>query len=185
MNAPEPLATRLQMLPLHLLDPSPTNPRKSFPEASLQELADSIRQAGVISPLLVRPSFASGRYEIVAGERRWRAALIVQVDSVPVIVRELQDHEVVELQCIENLQREDVSPLEEAGGYRLLIQQFGHTAEAIAAKIGKSRSHVFGRLKLMDLCPEVLELLADEQYQEHPLSMRVQHAQRSAPARRT
>lgn len=171
MNAPA-LPPELRLLPTHLLDPSPTNPRKSFPEASLADLASSIRQVGVLSPLLVRPAFISGRFEIVAGERRWRAAAMAEASHVPVIVRELDDATVVKMQCIENLQREDITAREEAAAYRMLVDQYGYTPERIAEDTGKSRSYVFGRLKLTDLCHELLELLAgkDMQDEEHQLS---------------
>ncbi len=163
MITPDRAAPRLQLLQVHLLDPSATNPRKTFTQSSLDDLAASIRQVGVLSPVLVRPSFTSGRFEIVAGERRWRAAQIAALDTVPAIVRDLSDHEVVKLQCIENLQREDVNPHEEAAGYKLLVEHFHYTAEQIAEEIGKSRSYVFGRLKLTELHQDVLDWLASEE----------------------
>lgn len=131
------------------LQPSKTNPRQSFDKTALEELADSIRRHGVLQPILVRP--LNGCYEIVAGERRYRAAKTAGVKELPAVVRALTDLEAVELQVVENLQREDLHPLEEAEGYHLLQKQHGYSADTIAEKVGKSRAYIFGRLKLRKL----------------------------------
>jgi len=141
---------------------SKTNPRKHFDEAALQELAESIGKHGVLQPILVRPNGADGSYELVAGERRWRAAKLAKLERIPATVRELADAEVLEIQVIENLQRADLHPLEEAEGYEALMKcqhADGHayTADEIAAKVGKSRSYVYQRLKLTALTPKARE----------------------------
>lgn len=141
------------------LYPSPTNPRKSFDAETLTEMADSIRRHGVLQPILVRPWPAgypfegpAPRYEIVAGERRYRAANLAGIDRIPATVRNLTDDEVLEIQIIENLQREAVHPMEEAEGYALLMLRGHHSAEELADKIGKSKAYVYARLKLTALC---------------------------------
>lgn len=142
---------------INLVHPSPTNPRKTFDEAKLAELAESIRGTGVLQPILVRPDEHEDgvtRYEIVAGERRWRASRLAGLVEIPAVVREMSDEEVVEAQVIENGQREDVHPLEEADGYRLLIEAHGRSVDDVAAKVGKSRAYVYGRLKLCALGPD-------------------------------
>lgn len=156
--------------PLSAIIPSRTNPRKSFDEAALQDLALSIAATGVHTPVLVRPlpadrleetAHLSPRptYELVAGERRYRASLIAKANSIPAMVRDLTDTQVLEIQLVENLQRQDLTALEEAQGYETLMQHSGLTAEAVAEKIGKSRSYVFGRLKLLDAGQDVREAL--------------------------
>jgi ParB/RepB/Spo0J family partition protein len=135
------------------LVPSPTNPRKDFSGGALGELAESIRTHGILQPLLVRELKGRAGYEIVCGERRWRAAKLAGLTDVPVICRRLTDHQVVEMQVVENLQRADLNAMEEAQGYEVLIQQHGMKPEDLAARIGKSRSHIYCRLKLMNLCP--------------------------------
>ncbi|OLS53322.1 chromosome partitioning protein ParB [Rhodovulum sulfidophilum] len=145
-----------QMIALDLLEPNPDQPRRLFSEEALKELSDSIREKGVIQPLIVRPSKRSeGRYEIVAGERRWRASQLAQKHEVPVIVRELDDTEVLEIAIIENIQRADLNPLEEAMGYRQLMDRFGHTQDKVAEALGKSRSHIANLLRLLQLPDEV------------------------------
>ncbi len=139
------------MLPIAALQPSPTNPRKGFDKARLAELADSIRAKGVLQPILVRP-LGKGM-EIVAGERRWKAAKTAGLAEIPAIVREMADAEVLEVQLVENLQRDDLHPLEEAEGYERLQKQ-GLTVEDLAAKVGKSKAYVYARLKLTMLVPE-------------------------------
>ena len=119
------------------IEPNRAQPRKDFNDEALAELADSIAQHGVLQPLLVRPLLGGG-YQIVAGERRWRAARMAGVSEVPVVIREMSDHEVMELALIENLQREDLTPLEEAQGYQSLIDQYGMTQEEISRTVGKS-----------------------------------------------
>lgn len=132
------------------LRPNPLQPRKDFDADALQALADSIRQKGVIQPLIVRP-VAGGDFEIVAGERRWRAAQMAQQHDVPVVVRDLDDTEVLEIAIIENIQREDLNAIEEALGLRQLMDRFGHTQEKIAEALSKSRSHIANLLRLLVL----------------------------------
>ncbi|HVY43831.1 MAG TPA: ParB/RepB/Spo0J family partition protein [Hyphomicrobiaceae bacterium] len=136
------------------------NPRKDFREDELTELADSIRQKGLVQPILVRPD-GGQMYEIVAGERRWRAAQKAGLHTVPVIVRDLADQEVLELAIIENVQRADLNPIEEAAGYNELIERYGYTQEALAEVIGKSRSHLANTLRLLKL-PEGVRAMVQE-----------------------
>ena len=143
--------------------PSPFNPRQHFDESELAELAQSIREKGLLQPILVRPAEQPGRYEIVAGERRWRAAQMAGVHEVPVIVRELEEREALEVALIENVQRTDLNALEEALGYRRLIDQFGYTQQQLAEIIGKSRSHVANTLRLLNLPDEVQAMIRDGQ----------------------
>lgn len=161
VNAPAPQASGrgLQSVPVEFLRPSPLQPRKIFQEEELEALADSIREKGVLQPLVVRAPGGAPGYEIVAGERRWRAAQLAGVHEVPVLVRELDDREVLELALVENLQREDLDALEEADAYRRLVDEFGHTQEAVAKALGKSRSHVANMMRLLGLPEEVRELL--------------------------
>ncbi len=145
-----------QEIPIELIRRNPDQPRHYFDETELEELADSIRQRGIISPILVRPApGAPGEYQIVAGERRWRAAQRANLHTVPVIVRALDDAEVAEISIIENVQRADLNPLEEALGYKTLIDQFDRTQDAVAKVVGKSRSHVANALRLLAL-PEAV-----------------------------
>jgi ParB family chromosome partitioning protein len=149
-------------VPIEFLQPSPLQPRRRFDEAELEALARSIGDRGVLQPLLVRPSGRGAPgYEIVAGERRWRAAQRAGLHEVPVVVRELSDRETLELALIENLQRTDLSPLDEAHAYRRLTEEFGHTQELLAQAVGKSRSHVANTVRLLTLPAEVHELLDD------------------------
>ncbi|PRY93122.1 ParB family chromosome partitioning protein [Hasllibacter halocynthiae] len=141
--------------------PNPDQPRRRFDEDALEELAASIRSKGVIQPLIVR---AKGEgYEIVAGERRWRAAQRAQVHELPVVVREFDDTEVLEVAIIENVQRADLNPLEEAAGYRALMDRFGHTQEQLAEAMGKSRSHLANLLRLLNLPGPVQHMVRDGQ----------------------
>ncbi|TCP61126.1 chromosome segregation DNA-binding protein [Rhodovulum bhavnagarense] len=150
------------MMALDLLEPNPDQPRRQFSEDALRELSESIRVKGVIQPLIVRPSKTSqGRFEIVAGERRWRAAQMAQQHEVPVLVRSLDDTEVLEIAIIENIQRADLNPVEEAAGYRQLMERFGHTQEKLAEALGKSRSHIANLLRLLQLPDEVLGYLRE------------------------
>lgn len=149
------------MTPIELLRRNPDQPRKTFDEADLGDLEESIRVKGIIQPILVRPApGAPGEYQIVAGERRWRAAQRIGLHHVPVLVRELDDLEVLELAIIENVQRADLNPIEEAGGYKTLMERFGRTQEAVAKVVGKSRSHVANALRLLALPEPVREHLA-------------------------
>ena len=142
------------------IEPNRAQPRKSFDDASLADLAESIAQHGVLQPLLVRPLIGGG-YQIVAGERRWRAARMAGVQEVPAVVRDLSESEVMQLALIENLQREDLNPLEEAGGYQALMEEYGFTQEDVARTVGRSRPAVANALRLLAL-PEDLRALVQE-----------------------
>src|SRR5262249_10121508 len=149
-------------VPIEFLRPNPRNPRRNFPDAELDELAASIRERGIIQPILVRTARGPGEaYEIIAGERRWRAAQRAAVHDVPIILLEVDDREALELAIIENVQRTDLNPLEEASGYQALIDEFQHGSDAIAQIVGKSRSHVANTLRLLKLPDEVKTYLAD------------------------
>lgn len=141
-------------LPLNEIVPNKDQPRKTFDEAALDELADSIRQHGVLQPLLVRP-IATGGYQLVAGERRWRASKKAGLKEVPVVVKELNDTETMEIAIIENLQREDLNPIEEAEGLQALIDKCGFTQEEVAVSVGKSRPAIANSLRLLRLPAEV------------------------------
>ena len=145
-----------QLLPLQKVEPNPLQPRKSFDPDELQALADSIAMHGIIQPLTVR-QLPSGFYQIIAGERRWRAARLAGLDEVPVVVIEADDKKAMELALIENLQRQDLNPLEEALGYQTLMNEYGLTQEEAAGRVGKSRPAVANALRLLGLCPEVQE----------------------------
>ena len=146
------------VLALEEITPNREQPRKEFDEEKIAELADSIRQHGVLQPLLVRP-MVTGGYQIVAGERRFRAARMAGLHEVPVVVRELEDAQVTELALIENLQREDLTPMEEAMGYQSLMEQYGLTQEQVAETVGKSRPAIANALRLLQLPEEIRELL--------------------------
>ncbi|MGB0085313.1 MAG: ParB/RepB/Spo0J family partition protein [Rhodomicrobiaceae bacterium] len=149
---PLPSHGEQRMIPIDRITPSPFNPRKSFDNAELDELASSIREKGLVQPIILRPIGAAGhRYEIVAGERRWRAAQKASLHLVPAIVRALTDQEALELAIIENVQRADLNAIEEASGYRELIDRFGYTQEELGQIIGKSRSHLANTLRLLKL----------------------------------
>ncbi len=148
------------LLPLSQIEPCASQPRKNFDEASLADLADSIREHGIIQPLTVR-KLASGYYQIIAGERRWRAARMAGLTEVPALVIEADDRKTMELALIENLQREDLNPLEEAEGYRSLIETFSLTQEEAAERVGKSRSAVANAMRLLALTDEVRKMLVD------------------------
>lgn len=148
-------------LPISQVESCSSQPRKHFDEASLAELADSIRQHGIIQPLTVR-KLASGYYQIIAGERRWRAARLAGLQEVPVIVMEADDRKAAELAMIENLQREDLNPMEEAAGYQALMEQHHMTQEEAAQRVGKSRSAVANSLRLLNLAPAVRELVEED-----------------------
>ena len=156
-NKPLPGHGEQRMLPVDRISPSPFNPRKSFPEAELEELAASIREKGLVQPIVVRPIGANGQhYEIVAGERRWRAAQRASQHLIPAIVRALSDQEALELAIIENVQRSDLNAIEEATGYRDLIDRFGYKQEELSQIIGKSRSHLANTIRLLKL-PESVQ----------------------------
>jgi ParB family chromosome partitioning protein len=150
-----------RLLSIDQLHPGGHNPRKVFGDIELIELAESIRQKGLLQPIIARPDRERGGFEIVAGERRWRAAQKASVHTVPVIVRELTDQEAAEFALIENVQRTDLNPIEEATGYSELIGKFGYTQEQVAEVIGKSRSHLANTLRLLRLPASVQALLQD------------------------
>ncbi|MFP1643533.1 ParB/RepB/Spo0J family partition protein [Pontitalea aquivivens] len=142
-------------IPIEQIEPNPNQPRRDFLPEALEELAASIREKGVIQPLIVRKHPSKDGYEIVAGERRWRAAQIAQLHDLPVIIRDFSDTEVLEVAIIENIQRADLNPLEEALAYRQLMDRFGHTQEKLAEALSKSRSHIANLLRLLQLPSEV------------------------------
>ena len=147
-------------LPISQVEPGLKQPRKRFDEESLQDLADSIRTHGVIQPLTVR-RLASGYYQIIAGERRWRAAKIAGLTEIPAVIIEADDRKVMELGLIENLQREDLNPVEEANGYKVLMDEYGLTQEEVAQRVGKSRPAVANALRLLALPDPVHQLLEE------------------------
>lgn len=142
------------------IEPNRSQPRKEFDESALADLADSIREHGVIQPLLVRP-LPTGGYQLVAGERRWRASRMAGLGEVPVVIRELSDHEAMELALIENLQRQDLNPMEEALGYRSLMEEYQMTQEEVAKAIGKSRPAIANSLRLLSLPQQVVDLIRE------------------------
>lgn len=148
-----------RVVPVEFLTANPRNPRRQFPEADLVDLSQSIREHGIVQPILVRPR--GDRFEIIAGERRWRAAQRAGLDKVPVLVREVDDRTALELAIIENVQRADLNPLEEAAGYQQLIDEHQYTQADLARVIGKSRSHVANTLRLMKLPDVIKDMLVD------------------------
>ena len=149
-----------QLLPLHKVEPNPNQPRRDFDPEELQALADSIATHGVVQPLTVR-LLPSGYYQIIAGERRWRAARMAQLREIPAVIMEADDKKVMELALIENLQRQDLNPVEEAMGYQTLMTEYGLTQEETAERVGKSRPAVANMLRLLALCPEVLDMVRE------------------------
>ena len=147
-----------QILPIHKIEPNPGQPRQDFDDEELQSLADSIAQHGVVQPLTVR-ELTSGYYQIIAGERRWRAARLANLKEVPAVIVEADDRKTMELALIENLQRQDLNPVEEALGYQSLMEDYGLTQEETAKQVGKSRPAVANALRLLGLCQPVLEML--------------------------
>jgi len=150
-----------RLISIDQLHPSGFNPRKDFAEAELAELADSIRSKGLLQPIIARPDPQRGGYEIVAGERRWRAAQRAALHTVPAIVRELSDLEAAEFALIENVQRTDLNPIEEATGYNELMEKFGYTQEQVSEVVGKGRSYLANMVRLLKLPPPVQALLQD------------------------
>ena len=147
-------------VPIERLHSNPDQPRRDFPELELNELAASIRQRGIIQPIVVRPDPGRpGDYQIVAGERRWRAAQRAQLHQIPIVVREVDDRTMLELAIIENVQRSDLNPIEEASGYAQLIERFTYTQEEMSEIVGKSRSHVANTLRLLGLPEQVQQML--------------------------
>lgn len=155
-----PSATSADTLPIDRIRANPDQPRKHFDKDDLEELATSIRANGILQPLVVRKEpGGDGTYQIVVGERRWRAAQLAQLHEVPAIVKDIDDATVMELAIIENIQRADLNPIEEAAGYRQLMDKFGHTQERLAEALGKSRSHIANLLRLLNLPPEVADMV--------------------------
>ncbi len=149
----------LRQMPIAAIVPNPYNPRRKFDEEELKALAESIRQKGILQPLVVRPAEREGFYLLVAGERRLRAAQKAGLHEVPVIVREMSDAEALEIAIIENVQRADLTPLEEARGYQKLIDDYGYTQQQLAEVVGKSRSHIANTLRLLSLPPQVQQMV--------------------------
>lgn len=159
-NTPEPSSKQVQFIAISRLERNPDQPRKMFNEADMAELTTSISQKGVLQPILVRPIPPSARsksenskadYQIVAGERRWQASLKAGLDAMPVLIRELSDQEVLEIGVVENVQRADLNPMEEARAYRALMDDFGRTQQDVSEAIGKSRSHIANLLRMLDM----------------------------------
>ncbi len=147
-----------QLLPIYKIEPNPNQPRRDFAQDDLESLADSIREHGIVQPLTIR-QLENGYYQIIAGERRWRAARLANLSEVPVVIVEADDRKAMELALIENLQRQDLNPVEEALGYQSLIQEYNLTQEEVSVKVSKSRPAIANALRLLGLCPEVLEKL--------------------------
>ena len=151
-----------RLLPIYKIEPNPDQPRQDFNEDELNSLAESIALHGVVQPLTVRET-SSGYYQIIAGERRWRAARLADLKEIPVVIIEADDKKTMELALIENLQRQDLNPVEEALGYRSLMDEYGLTQEETAARVGKSRPAVANALRLLSLSPKVLDMLRNGQ----------------------
>ncbi|RFC68475.1 MULTISPECIES: ParB/RepB/Spo0J family partition protein [Mesorhizobium] len=161
-SAPATPAVRADgTVPIELVSPNPRNPRRSFGEDDLVDLAQSIREHGVVQPVVVRPVQGTDRFEIIAGERRWRASQRAGLVTIPVIVREVNDRTALELAIIENVQRADLNPVEEAAGYQQLIDEHGYTQADLGQVIGKSRSHVANTLRLLKLPNVIRDMLVD------------------------
>ena len=150
--------TPYKLLPIHKVEPNPDQPRRDFDEEELQALSESISIHGIIQPLTVR-LLSSGYYQIIAGERRWRAARMAGLTEIPVVIVEADDRKAMELALIENLQRQDLNPVEEAMGYQSLMEEYGMTQEEAAGRVGKSRPAVANALRLLSLSPVVLEMV--------------------------
>ena len=172
-----------QLLPIHKVEPNANQPRQDFDEEELSALADSIGTHGIVQPLTVR-QLPSGYYQIIAGERRWRAARLAGLQEVPAVIIEADDKKTMELALIENLQRQDLNPVEEAQGYRCLMEDYGLTQEEAAKRVGKSRPAVANALRLLALCPEVLEQVRNGQlsagHARAVLSLKTQKLQKEA-----
>ncbi len=147
-----------QLLPIHKVEPNPDQPRQDFDEEELQALSESIATHGVVQPLTVR-ELSSGYYQIIAGERRWRAARMANLTQIPAVIIEADDKKVMELALIENLQRQDLNPIEESLGYQSLIEEYGLTQEDVAKRVGKSRPAVANALRLLALEPEIMDMV--------------------------
>lgn len=150
------------LLPLDLIEPGVYQPRKYFDQQALQELADSIKRSGLIQPIIVSPMKKNGKHYIIAGERRWRASKIAGLSSIPALIRDISDQQAYEIALVENVQRKDLNVIEEAEGYKKLIENFNYTQEKLADIVGKSRSHITNLLRLLALPDEVKQLLAED-----------------------
>lgn len=159
-QAPSASAKSIQSIEVALIQPHPEQPRRHFDEGALAELADSIGKRGVIQPIIVRPH--GGGFQIVAGERRWRAAQRAQLHRIPAIVRDFDEAETLEIALVENIQREDLNPIEEAEAYRRLIADFHHSQEALGRLVGKSRSHIANLIRLLDLPASVQQQVVEQ-----------------------
>jgi ParB family chromosome partitioning protein len=161
--APKPAVGADRKVPIEFIGPNPRNPRRSFGEAELVDLAQSIREHGVVQPVIVRPAKEAGRFELIAGERRWRASQRAGLAEIPVIIRDVSDRVALELAIIENVQRADLNPLEEAQGYQQLVDEHDYTQADLANVIGKSRSHVANTLRLLKLPDVIRDMLSEGQ----------------------
>ncbi|MEZ5812662.1 MAG: ParB/RepB/Spo0J family partition protein [Rhizobiaceae bacterium] len=160
-DAPAVVATDDDRVPIDMISANPANPRRRFAETELADLAQSIREHGIVQPVVVRPGAGAGAYEIIAGERRWRAAQRAGLTNIPVIIREVDDRTALELAIVENVQRADLNPVEEARGYQQLIDEHNYTQAELGNVIGKSRSHVANTLRLLNLPDVVRDMLTD------------------------
>lgn len=153
-------ATEIRLVPVEWINPGPWQPRRIFDKAALEELAQSMAENGIVQPILVRPNpEKEGRYQLIAGERRWRAAQIARLHDIPTIIRELSDKQAAELSLIENIQRQDLSAIEEARGYRVLIDAHSYTQDDLASIVGKSRPHIANMMRLLNLPEEVHQMI--------------------------
>lgn len=158
----EDIGRPTKAVPIEFIVANPTQPRKRFDEAAIDGLVESVREKGVLQPILVRPHpTETNFYQIVAGERRWRAAQRAKIHEVPVLVKDLSDRDTLEIALVENIHREDLTPMEEAEGYQRLMDEFSHTQEALANAIGKSRSHIANMLRLLSLPEEIKSMIDD------------------------
>ena len=161
-DAPAKVASADGKVPIELIAPNPRNPRRTFGEVELADLAQSLREHGLVQPVVVRPAPGQkGRYEIIAGERRWRAAQLAGLGEIPIILRDVDDRVALEIAIVENVQRSDLNPIEEAMGYQRLIDDHGYTQADLGQVIGKSRSHVANTLRLLKLPSDIRDMLVD------------------------
>ncbi|MCV0394637.1 MAG: ParB/RepB/Spo0J family partition protein [Rhizobiaceae bacterium] len=160
-QAEQPVKSADRLAPVDMISPNPRNPRRSFDVEDLSDLSQSIRAHGMVQPVVVRPGAAKGQYELIAGERRWRAAQAAGVTDIPIIVRDVDDRVALELAIVENVQRADLNPMEEAQGYEQLMRDHNYTQAELGEVIGKSRSHVANTLRLLKLPSEVRTLVSE------------------------
>lgn len=177
-------AAMISTVPIERIEANRDQPRKYFDDEELEELAESIRARGVLQPILVRPIDGGERYEIVAGERRWRASQRANLHEVPVVVRELSDDEALEIAIVENIQRSDLNPMEEAYGYRQLIERYDYTQERLAQNVGKSRSHIANMMRLMNLPATVQDMVRTEELSAGHARALLSHSDPEALARK-